>query len=177
MIEEEINLIYFTSDLHLGHPAIIRMRTRPFVDVEDMNQKLLDNYNSVVHKNDTVYILGDICHRMRVEDANELIAQLHGKKVLITGNHDKNYDRNLFTEVCDFKTISLHGHYFALMHYPMLSWPKLHQGSIHLHGHIHGSAECNMQNMKDGILRYDVGVDPNDFYPVSIEKILKYFNF
>lgn len=36
--------------------------------------------------------------------------------------------------------------------------------------------ECNMQNMKDGILRYDVGVDANGFYRVSIERILKYFN-
>ena len=66
-------MIYFTSDLHLGHPAIIHMQNRPFTDVEDMNQKLINNYNAVVKKNDTVYILGDICHRLKVEDANERI--------------------------------------------------------------------------------------------------------
>ena len=166
-------MIYFTSDLHLGHGAIIRMRNRPFVDVEEMNQKLIDNYNSVVRQKDMVYILGDICHRMRVEDANQLISRLNGKKILISGNHDKKYDRDLFDEICDFKTLSLHGHYFVLMHYPMLSWPKMYQGSIHLHGHVHGSAENNQQNQQEGIYRYDVGVYANDFYPVSIETVLK----
>ena len=168
-------MIYFTSDLHLGHPAIIHMRNRPFADVEDMNQKLINNYNSLVKKNDTVYILGDICHRLKVEEANELISKLNGKKILVSGNHDKKYSRSLFSEICDFKTVSLHGQFFVLMHYPMLSWPKMYRGSIHLHGHIHGSAEGNMSNLHNNILRYDVGVDANGFYPVSIETILKYF--
>ena len=113
-------MIYFTSDLHLGHPAIIHMRNRPFTDVEDMNQKLINNYNSLVKKNDTVYILGDICHRLKVEEANELISKLNGKKILVSGNHDKKYSRSLFSEICDFKTVSLHGQYFVLMHYPLL---------------------------------------------------------
>ena len=40
--------------------------------VEEMNRVLLQNFNSVIHKNDTVYILGDICHHMKIEDADEL---------------------------------------------------------------------------------------------------------
>ena len=55
-------MIYFTSDLHLGHKGIITMQNRPFESVEDMNRILLTNYNAVVGKDDTVYILGDICH-------------------------------------------------------------------------------------------------------------------
>ena len=62
-------MIYFTSDLHLGHKGIITMQNRPFESVEDMNRILLTNYNAVVGKDDTVYILGDICHHMSV-DAN-----------------------------------------------------------------------------------------------------------
>lgn len=53
-------MIYFTSDLHLGHMAIIHMKNRPFEDVEEMNRKLISNYNSVVHKKDTVYILSGV---------------------------------------------------------------------------------------------------------------------
>lgn len=116
-----IKMIYFTSDLHLGHQAIIDLQNRPFKDDEEMNNTLIKNYNSVVTQNDIVYILGDIAYRMKVEEANELIQSLHGKKVLICGNHDKKYDENLFEEVKDFATISLNGEYFALMHYPMLS--------------------------------------------------------
>lgn len=168
-------MIYFTCDQHLGHPAIISMQNRPFRDVEDMNRMIINNYNSVVHKNDTVYILGDICHRLKVEDANDLISELKGRKILITGNHDKKYDVKLFEEIYDFKTVSLYGKYFALMHYPMLSWPKSHQGSYQLHGHIHARNDYNQQNKMDGIRRYDVGVDANDFYPVSVEQIIDFF--
>lgn len=168
-------MTYFTSDLHLGHPAIIRMQNRPFADVEEMNQMLIENYNSVVHKNDTVYILGDICHRLSVEQSNALISQLKGKKILISGNHDKKYDPGLFIEICDFKTASLNGIYWVLMHYPMLSWPKKNNGSIHLHGHIHADAEYNLKNKQDGILRYDVGVDANNFAPVAVDTIISFF--
>lgn len=169
-------MIYFTSDQHLGHPAIIQMQNRPFQNVEDMNRTIINNYNSRVHKDDTVYILGDICHRLKVEEANDLIADLNGRKYLIIGNHDKKYDERLFEGVYDFKTVSLHGKYFALMHYPMLSWPKSHQGNYQLHGHIHARNDYNFQNKMDGIRRYDVGVDANEFCPVSVEQIIKFFS-
>ena len=100
-------MIYFTSDLHLGHRGIITMRDRPFSDVDDMNRCLLRNYNAVVHKDDTVYILGDICHHMAVEEANRWIARMNGKKVLLIGNHDKQYDPALFVEIREFMTVSL----------------------------------------------------------------------
>ena len=60
MEKEDDNMIYFTSDLHLGHRGIIEMQNRPFENIQEMNQVLIRNYNAVVHKNDTVYILGDI---------------------------------------------------------------------------------------------------------------------
>lgn len=114
-------MIYFTSDQHLGHPAIISMQNRPFRDIEDMNRTIINNYNSIVHKDDTVYILGDIYHRLPVDTANDLIAELKGRKILATGNHDKKYHQRLFEGIYDFKTVSLNGKYFTLMHYPMLS--------------------------------------------------------
>lgn len=168
-------MIYFTSDQHLGHPAIISMQKRPFRDLGDMNRTIINNFNSMVHKDDTVFILGDICHRLPVDAANDLIAELKGRKILVTGNHDKKYDQRLFEEIYDFKTVSLNGRFFALMHYPMLSWPKSHHGSYQLHGHIHAKKDYNLQNRLDVVRRYDVGVDANDFYPVSVEQIIRFF--
>lgn len=168
-------MIYFTSDQHFGHPAIISMQNRPFQDVEDMNRTIINNYNAMVHKDDTVYILGDICHRLKIGEANGLISELKGHKILITGNHDKNYDEQLFEGIYDFKTVSLNGKYFVLMHYPMLSWPKSYHGSYQLHGHIHSQNDYNLQNKIDGIRRYDVGVDANNFYPVSVEQVIRFF--
>ena len=55
-----------------------------------MNKVLIRNFNSMVHKNDTVYLLGDVTHRVSLDEANELISKLNGHKILICGNHDKN---------------------------------------------------------------------------------------
>lgn len=168
-------MVYFTSDLHLGHRGIIAMQNRPFEDIEEMNRVLINNYNSLVGKNDTVYILGDIAHHLTRPRAEELISKLKGKKILLKGNHDKNYDPALFEEIRDFHTTSINGHYISLMHYPLLSWPKSHSGSLMLHGHIHSDESYNLINREEGILRYDVGVDANQYMPVSIYQILSFF--
>ena len=89
-------MIYFTSDLHLGHRAAINMCERPFENAEEMNRVLIQNINARVHKDDTLYILGDLAHRTPVEQVNEWIAKINGKKILIKGNHDKNYYPSLF---------------------------------------------------------------------------------
>ena len=166
--------IFFISDLHLGHKAAIRMCERPFETVEEMNETLISNWNRVVNEGDTVYMLGDVSHRLTVESANELIKQLHGKKVLIKGNHDKQYDATLFEGIYDFLEIHVYGVSISLMHYPMLEWPKFRYGSVHLHGHSHNKADYNLQMKSEGIHRYDVGVDANNFTPVSIKHILEF---
>ena len=93
-------MIWFTSDLHLGHRAAISMCERPFETVEEMNEILICNFNSYVKKNDTVYILGDIAHRSPIADVNLMIDRLNGKKILCKGNHDKKYDENLYDVPC-----------------------------------------------------------------------------
>ena len=168
-------MIWFTSDLHLGHPAIINMCKRPFDSVQEMNDTLIGNFNACVKQNDTVYILGDIAHRTTVAEANRMIGRLNGKKILCKGNHDKGYENELFEGIYDFFEIAVSGVNVSLMHYPMMEWPKSRRGSLHLHGHIHSKGEYNLQQRESGILRYDVGVDANYFYPVSIEQVKDFF--
>ena len=52
-------MIYFTSDLHLGHKNIIEYEDRPWVNVDDMTYGIINRWNSIVKPNDEVYILGD----------------------------------------------------------------------------------------------------------------------
>ena len=52
--------IFFTSDLHIGHRNVIKFSNRPFVDVKEMNQVILNNINSTVAENDYLFMLGDI---------------------------------------------------------------------------------------------------------------------
>lgn len=170
-------MIYFTSDLHLGHENVIRFNNRPFQFAEEMNEVLITNYNSVVTDKDTVYILGDLSFRLDIEQANKKFARLKGKKHLIIGNHDKyeQYNPNLFKEICDYKFIADGGLRIALMHYPMLEWNRSRYGSLMLHGHIHSDGTYNEENRRNGIRRYDVGVDANFYYPVSLDHIKHFF--
>ena len=174
MIREDFSMIYFTSDLHLGHRGVIQMCERPFEDVEEMNRTLIAHINARVRKQDTLYILGDIAHRIPVEEVNKMIAQINGKKYLIKGNHDKDYDPSLFEGIYDFLEVNFNGQAISMMHYPMVEWPKSRHGSIHLHGHQHNKPEYNLEQKAIGELRYDVGVDANYFCPVSLNEILAF---
>lgn len=169
-------MIYFTSDLHLGHENVIKFENRPFSNADEMNRVLIANYNSVVQPNDTVYILGDLTYRIPSDEANRIISQLNGRKTLIKGNHDKKYDESLFEEITLYKEIKWDGNNFILMHYPFMEWNKMYHGSYHLHGHIHSDSSYNYKNAQENVRRYDVGVDANNFFPVAITTIIDFFN-
>ena len=168
-------MIWFTADLHLGHEDVIAKRHRPFADVREMNEALIENYNRRVAPDDTVYILGDLCHKVSLEEANALIARLNGHKILLAGNHDLDYDPALFEERHDFLMRDFEGRRFVMIHYALMDWPKRKRGGIHLHGHLHESRAYNEANRARGLFRYDVGVDANDLRPVSLEEILAFY--
>lgn len=73
------------GDLHLGHQNIIEYCDRPFTDFQDMNEKLIENWNKVVTPFDKVYVMGDVCINKKFLP---LLNEMNGKKVLIPGNHD-----------------------------------------------------------------------------------------
>ena len=81
-------MVFFTSDLHLGHRNIIRLCNRPFSSIDEMDQRLIEKWNEKVTDADTVYILGDLMFRNE-KPPEEYLRQLRGKKHLIIGNHDR----------------------------------------------------------------------------------------
>ena len=81
-------MIWATADTHFGHERIIELADRPFRSVEEMNEKLIENYNAVVGPRDTCYHLGDACMG-KLADSLPLLQRLNGNKILILGNHDR----------------------------------------------------------------------------------------
>ena len=176
-------MIYFTSDLHLGHANAIGFTSRPFLDVEQMNEGLIKNINETVMTNDELWILGDFAFKVNCKTVH-----------MITGNHDKDYTRDhIFQSVQHYKELKTEYGKFILFHYPIYEWNGAHNGTIHLHGHIHSTGSYNTANlqkkyidrfpeksfMKDsalGLRIYDIGVDANNYRPISITQIAELMN-
>lgn len=183
--ERDINhmAVRLTSDLHLNHANIISFTERPFDSVEEMNKALLDNFNNVLGVDDTLYILGDVAMgRDKSQTAASFLRQLKCKDVhLIQGNHDPKEHQYMldagFKSVSDYLEIPVSSKVGAVLsHYPMLSWNGSCRGHLMLHGHIHSQGSSyNETNRENAIRRYDVGVDANDFCPVSLDEIVAFF--
>jgi calcineurin-like phosphoesterase family protein len=80
---------WIISDTHFNHNKDFILQPRNFSTVEEMNEKIIERWNSVVQPNDTIYHLGDMTMG-DIDTAVPLIARLNGKINLAIGNHDTN---------------------------------------------------------------------------------------
>ena len=91
-------MIYFIADTHFNHENIIKYCDRPFSNAKEMNEYIIQKWNSVVKEDDIVYHLGDVGFGT-TEMLKELISRLNGTKILLRGNHDFKRGVNGWKEV------------------------------------------------------------------------------
>ncbi len=174
-------MLYFISDIHFGHKAIIDQCLRSFSSIEEMDLTIIKNWNQKVNARDIIYILGDLIHKSE-KPQEWYLDRLNGKKILIKGNHDEAMLQRVdpsryFTEVQDSKVIELHGHSVTLCHYPMLEWKNSRKyGSRKLgyliHGHTHVRVSPLYHTLFSQGNALNAGVDINGFRPVSFDELL-----
>lgn len=166
---------WFTSDLHLGHENVIKYSKRPFANVTEMDEQLIERWNSVVEKQDAVYVVGDFSFYKDQQKAVDVLQRLNGaEKHLVLGNHDKHlkgWVRDKFSSCSPYKEIYVEDpttvdgkQFLVLCHYSFRVWNKSHYGSINLYGHSHGSLPGTSQSL-------DVGVDCWDYTPCDLQQI------
>lgn len=174
--------IWFVSDIHINHKNIIEYSHRPFKDVEEMNETLINNWNNTVPEDGIVFDLGDFAIGGS-KVWNDALSRLNGKHYLILGNHDmKNY-RESYSKYFELVTqqmyIQVDDVSIYLNHFPYLCFGGAYREQHNvwqLFGHIHSGP-----NAKEGKdlnrlcmlfpTQYDVGVDNNDYKPVSFWQV------
>lgn len=190
--------LYFTSDTHYHHKNICRGVTnwtdadditRDFDTLDQMNDRIVNGINSSVGENDVLIHLGDWSFG-GFERIEEFRNRINCKEIhLVLGNHDHHIERDregvrsLFTSVHQYLELDVKktgtdklDSYdrsfeakFVLMHYPIMSWNKMNEGVIHLHGHVHLPPDKRMGKGR----MLDVGVDGNGLDPISVNEVLR----
>ena len=92
---------------------------------------------------------------------------------LIIGNHDHTNVIKLAEKYCksisQLKEIQIEGQQIILCHYALRVWNKSHYNAWQLHGHSHGI-------LNPLRYQYDVGIDYNNFYPLSFQQLKSIMN-
>lgn len=132
-----MNKVFMYADPHFGHKNIINFSDRPFSSSDRMDEKLIKNWNSVVGKNDIIFVLGDFSLNKTKTQQKEIVQKLNGIKKLIMGNHDnhsvKNYYEMGFEFVSPYPII--YKDFFMLSHFPLFLNETMPYFNIY--GHIH----------------------------------------
>jgi calcineurin-like phosphoesterase family protein len=172
--------IWVISDTHFGHENILKFTDRDgnllrgarFANVQEMNECMLDNWNSVVKPGDRVYHLGDVMMMPKDEFA-KLWPKFNGSKRLIVGNHDDIpwlASGGFFKKVQMWRMMPEFG--LLLTHVPIHE-SGLRRGAPddesapmlrNVHGHIHHNTSPTSHHV-------NVSVEAINYTPVNIEDL------
>lgn len=154
--------IYFIADLHLGHRNILSFSSgfRGGMTIDEHDEWIVQQWNSVVRSRDVVYVLGDVAFS---REGLEKCAKLFGNKHLIMGNHDKyhidEYGRFFRIRPGVFKHKG-----FWVSHAPI--HPAELRGIKNIHGHVHSKTIDDSRYI-------NVSVEAVNGVPLCLDEILE----
>lgn len=160
--------IWFIGDTHFFHKNVISYCGRPFGSVEEMNETLIHNWNSVVAKEDRVIVNGDfaLCGKDKIIEIGQ---RLKGRKTLLIGNHDgaslKTYYEAGFEMVS--KDPIIINEFFIVSHIPQYVQESGVYANIFAHVHTNPM-------YKDVSSRsFCTSVERINYTPIEFEEIIK----
>ena len=169
--------VRFIADPHFGHTNMAIKRG--FKDAKEQDDYIIKQWNSVVNKRDTTYILGDVTMETRKYD---ILDKLKGTKIVILGNHDMpNHVPDLLnhvTKVAGMMKKKFHKERVTtfLTHSPVHTRELDYRIGINIHGHIHEYVV--MKKYLFGLIKRPdkryicVSCEQIDYTPKSISELL-----
>ncbi len=161
--------VFFIADTHFGHKEIIGFENRPFENVEEMNEILIQNWNKTVSENDEIFILGDFAFGEK-EEIQKYISALNGYKILILGNHDRVYPLSWWKETGIEEVIQypvIYREWFILSHEPLYINKNMPYANIF--GHVHGNPLYTDVSEQS----FCVSAERINYTPLDFEEMLK----
>ena len=164
--------VRFIADLHLGH--INMALHRGFSSVEEHDEYIITKWNSVVHKRDVTYILGDVTMEKSEYD---VLNRLNGRKYVVLGNHDKLGHTRKLLEYVDSVAGMMKYKGVMLTHCPIHPMEMDYRFSKNIHGHIH---EKQVMKSRDNWGEIELVVDDRyicvscehvDYTPKTLEEL------
>ena len=162
---------YLLSDTHFEHKNIIEYSGRPFNNLEEMNNYIIQKWNETIKPDDEVYFLGDFCFGV-AENIMKYATQLNGHKHIVMGNHDRK--KTLYKEAGFITTEKRIVYPYAtkkqiiLSHKPILDLPE---GCVNIHGHIHEKQlDTRLFNVEN---YYNVSVENINYTPKLLQEIIQ----
>jgi calcineurin-like phosphoesterase family protein len=166
----EFKNVWVWSDLHFGHTNIISYCERPFLNVQEMDEYLMANFNDYVEPDDCCIWVGDISFYGKTK-SNEILDQLNGYNILVAGNHDMEKSGNLkdltFDEVHSILHIDNEETPLVFTHYPMYN---LMEPWYNVCGHLHNGKQANDSLTEQHI---NVSCELLNYRPINLKEILK----
>lgn len=160
--------VFMIGDTHFCHSNIIKYCDRPFNSTEEMNEKLIENWNKVVGKQDRVFMMGDfaLCGKEKIIEFGN---RLKGRKTLILGNHEgaslKTYYEAGFEMISKYPI--LFEEFFILSHMPQYIQEKGVYANIFAHVHT------NPMYKSVSSRSFCTSVERINYTPISFEIIKK----
>lgn len=170
-------MIYYISDLHLGHRRVIEMDSRPFETIEQMDETIMARWNERVTEEDDVYIVGDFAYR-NAYTASWYLRRLKGRKHLIIGNHDYNTLQDekalaCFASVEKMLRITDGDRTVLLCHYPIAEWYGKRYGGYHVYGHLHVRRDEVFEFMSRFDRALNAGCMLNGYRPATLDELIE----
>lgn len=167
---------YYISDHHWWHTNIIQYGKRPFKNVDQMQEQLLDFHNETVRPQDHVSFLGDVTllrggsidRKMFTDE----VKKYNGHKRLYLGNHD-HFPIKVYAEVFEkiYATWRI-AQGLVFSHIPI--HPRsLGSAIANVHGHIHDNPDYDAVVIMDRVVPYiNVCVEAVNYRPVHLDELL-----
>lgn len=158
--------IFFIADTHFGSEAVRRYENRPFKSAREMDEMMIERWNSVVSSGDIVWHIGDF----GAEGCEEtVLSKLNGTILFVKGNHDAEsneyYRRAGFHEVYDHPV--LFDSFWLLSHEPLYVSENTPYANIF--GHVHQNPMYRDHSKH----HFCVSAERIDYTPILFEDIVR----